>query len=590
MCGFIAAFTKDDFPPRAAKAALDRLYRRGPDAEGEYRDSGVFLGHRRLAIIDLDRRSSQPMTSGCGRYVIVFNGEIYNYRSLREELISEGVHLRTESDTEVILELFAKHGEKSVFKLNGMFAFVIWDSVARVAFAARDPYGIKPLYIGLMRNGLVLSSQVKAILATKQVSRDYNELGELGFWFLGSIPEPFTLYKSISSLEAGSAIFIQNQTITKKWLWCDIGDCWRVDSKEFKDNARSVQEHVRNSIVESVDRHMVSDVPVGVFLSGGIDSSAVAGLMKERGASDLIGVTLSYAEFRGRHEDETPVAAKVAKYYGIKHVVRTVGRKEFEDDLPNIIDAMDQPSVDGINSWYATKAVAELGLKVVVSGAGGDELFQGYEHFRTIPRLSHLAKNLSFFPGGKGLARIFGEVQARRTHKDRWRYLSRWMNTIEGLWWLRRSIRPPSDSNVKPLLAELGFPVDDADVVGMVRSMVGDVPHDPFLALGLIESKTYLRNQLLRDSDWASMYHSVELRTPLVDYHLLESLRPVLPEFSKYPGKSLLANAPILRVPSFVTERRKTGFGIPVNTWLNINSGMSGSEGMQKFILDKFIE
>lgn len=545
-----------------------RMRARGPDAEGMWAGEGVALGHRRLAILDLDARGNQPMVSSDGRYVIVFNGEIYNFRALRQELKTRGVVFRTTSDTEVILALFAAEGEAMLPKLRGMFAFVIWDRVARRAFAARDPYGIKPLYVATTSDGVLLASQVKALLATGLVSQEPDPRGRAGFWMLGSVPEPFTWYRDIRALPAGHCVRIENGRLSSSRCWHDIGEAWRAESAVSMP-IDAVLERAREALCESVRRHLVSDVPVGVFLSGGIDSGALAGLMVEAGARALEGVTIAYDEFAGRHEDEAPVAARIAAHYGIRHHVRRVTREEFHADLPRILDAMDQPSIDGINTWYASKAVAERGLKVVVSGVGGDELFQGYSSFRQLPRLLAWRRRLGRVPGANAAVAAMGRLQAWRTGNCRWRHLADQTRSIEGAWWLRRGLCAPEE-----LPALMGTDLAhealrDFDPVAWVRAMTGTLSADPRLALGHIESMTYLRNQLLRDSDWASMDHSVELRTPLVDAFVLEQLAPLLPAFARFPGKRLLAAAPRQPLPPEVMARPKTGFGIPVARWLS---------------------
>ena len=584
MCGLIAAFTRTPFPESAGHAALEVMHRRGPDGVGEWRDEGVYLGHRRLAILDLDPRSVQPLHSACGRYVIVFNGEIYNYRALREDLEARGVVFRTTSDTEVLLALFAAEGEALLPRLQGMFAFVIWDRQARRAFAARDPYGIKPLYVATMPEGVLLVSQIKALLATGLVDRAPDPMGQAGFWLLGSVPEPHTWYRAIQAVPAGHCLWVEEGRVTAQRCWRDLGASWR----EAVSTARSlsvgaIEARVRDALRDSVARHLVADVPVGVFLSGGIDSGALAGLMVEAGARDLQGITIAYDEFAGRHDDEAPAAAELARHYGIRHHVRRVGREEFLADVPRILAAMDQPSLDGVNTWYASKAVAELGLKVVVSGVGGDELFLGYGSFRELPRLVAWWRALSRLPGALPLAGLVGGWQARRSGNDRWRHASQWARNIRGAWWLRRSVFGPEalaglmDADV---LAEglRGFAAE-----AWVERMAGPIPADTTLALAQIESMTYLRNQLLRDSDWASMDHSVELRTPLVDAHLLTQLQPLLPRFAEFPGKTLLAHAPARPLPPTLINRPKTGFGIPVQRWLQ-EAGLSDGPGWQGWI------
>ncbi len=586
MCGIIAAF-KPDFPEASAKASLDRLYRRGPDAVGEWRDScrEVYLGHRRLAILDLDSRAAQPMSSACGRYLIVFNGEIYNFRQLRHSLETKGIQFRTTSDTEVLLALFAAEGADMLHKLYGMFAFVIWDQVEKKAFAARDPYGIKPLYIGTTGDGVILASQVKAILATGLVSRDPDSLGQAGFWMLGSVPEPHTWFRDIQAVPAGHCVWIERGRVVSSRCWQAIGDAWRQAFVEVDMPANEIVAKVRVALQESVARHLVADVPVGVFLSGGIDSGSLAGLMVEAGAHKLQGVTVAFDEFAGQHEDEVPAASTIARHYGISHHVRRVSREEFIADIPRIVDAMDQPTIDGVNTWYATKAVSELGLKVVVSGVGGDELFLGYGSFRRIPLLVDRWRRCSLIPGAKPLARFLGRVQSWRTGNRRWKYAPQWVQSIGGAWWLRRSLCSP-DELPKWMGRELAEKaMAERTVQQWLTMMTGPVPANSTMALAHIEAATYLRNQLLRDSDWASMDHSVELRTPLVDVHLLTQLQPYLGYFHHFPHKKLLAQAPRHSLPADIVMRRKTGFGIPVKQWLarQIGSNKAG-KGWQSWM------
>ena len=580
MCGLIAAFTHSTALEPVIRQAMQRMFRRGPDGEGFWQEEGTYLGHRRLAILDLDQRAAQPMQSACGRYVIVFNGEIYNFRDLRDELGKQGVTFHTTSDTEVILALFAAQGAAMLPKLHGMFAFVIWDRMAKRAFAARDPYGIKPLYVATTTAGVLLGSQVKALLATGLVSREPSPLGQAGFWLLGSVPEPQTWYRDIKAIPAGHYAWIVQGRMTDSTCWADIGSA-RRDVPQTLQPDEEVRAQVRAALRESINRHLVADVPVGVFLSGGIDSGALAGLMVEAGARDMEGVTIAYDEFAGSHQDEAPVAAAIAAHYGIRHHVRRITRDEFLTDLPRILDAMDQPSIDGINTWYASKAVAERGLKVVVSGVGGDELFQGYESFQQLPRMVERWRMLSQVPGMRAAGRLAGTVQAKLSGNARWLHALDWARTMGGAWWLRRTLHAPED--LPGLMgAELAAEaLSGFEATHWVEAMSGVVPLDGKLALGQIESTTYMRNQLLRDSDWASMDHSVELRTPLVDAHLLQQVQPLLANFERFPNKTLLGEAPTKALSRDIIERTKTGFGIPVKSWLGQNEGAGNDSGMR---------
>jgi asparagine synthase (glutamine-hydrolysing) len=554
---------------QAIRRMCDSMQARGPDAVGYWRDpqAGLSFGHCRLSVIDLDTRANQPMSTDDGRHVIVFNGEIYNFRELRRSLEGKVETFRTHSDTEVLLKLYRQEGESMLSRLRGMFAFAIWDRQTRSVFLARDPYGIKPLYIARGRKGWLFASQVKALLASGLVDRAPDSVGQAGFWLLGSVPEPRTWFRDIRALPAGTWCRLTDvgTHIDSQCYW-DIADAWR-EAPECRITAAEAQEVVRAAVAKSVEQHLVADVPVGVFLSGGIDSGSLAGLMKDCGAASIEGVTIAFNEFKGKHEDEVPAASAIARQYGIRHHVRTVTRHEFEADLPNILSSMDQPSIDGINTWYASKAVAELGLKVVISGVGGDELFYGYQSFRQLPALVSRWRMLDGIPGVRPLADIALAQLARRSGNERWRWLTRQADSLYGAYWLRRGLFTPDEL---PGLMEPGLAVEalqELDPASLVESLAGNLPRDGMAAVGQIESMAYLRNQLLRDSDWASMAHSVELRTPLVDAWLLRDLMPVLRSFGRLKGKGLLAASPALSLSDEITQRVKTGFGVPLGVW-----------------------
>jgi asparagine synthase (glutamine-hydrolysing) len=542
---------------------------RGPDALGYWSDqqAGLGLGHRRLSIIDLDNRANQPMRSVDGRYVIVFNGEIYNFHDLRRQMSDKGQNFQTQSDTEVLLHLYIQEGEAMLSRLRGMFAIAVWDNHSRSLFMARDPYGIKPLYFSLSNKGLVFASQVKAVLASGLVKDTPDPIGQTGFWLLGSVPEPRTWFRDISALPAGTWCRFTNegQTNGPQSYW-NIADAWR-QAPECQATLAEVQEIVRSAVTQSVRQHLVADVPVGVFLSGGIDSGSLAGLMKDCGATSIQGVTIAFSEFKGKHEDEVPAASVIARQYGIHHHVRTVTQNEFEADLPKIFSAMDQPSIDGINTWYASKAVAELGLKVVISGVGGDELFYGYPSFHQLPALVSRWNILASVPGVKKLADLALKQLARRSGNERWNWLTRQAGSLHGAYWIRRGLFAPNELMGLMGVEFAGEALLDMDPASLVESMVGSLAVDPMAAVGQLESMSYLRNQLLRDSDWASMSHSVELRTPLVDAWLLRDLMPVLRSFGRYKGKALLAGSPKQPLSDEVIHRMKTGFSVPLGVW-----------------------
>jgi len=374
MCGIAGAFfssADDTASPSGMMTQLLAL--RGPDATGEWHDpyGGLSLGHRRLSIIDLDARANQPFVSQSGRYVIVYNGEIYNYRMLRADLLKEGAQFKSKSDTEVIVELYQRYGTKAFAMLRGMYALAIWDIDRRQLVLARDPYGIKPLYLARCSKGWMFASQVKALVGTGLVSKERDAAGVVGFFLWGSVPSPHTIYRDVTPVPTGSCLVIDNNKQTTTTVrFAEVSTPWlHRDRPEG-----GVALHVREALLDTVNAHLVSDVPVAVLLSGGVDSGVIAGLMAERG-QQIEGITVQFKEFFGTSRDEGPRACAIAGHYNIQMTPRLVGREEFVGDFPAILRAMDQPSIDGINTWFASKAVAERGYKVVLSGVGGDELF-----------------------------------------------------------------------------------------------------------------------------------------------------------------------------------------------------------------------
>lgn len=576
MCGIAGivsgALTFEGSASVVIHQMTDRMAARGPDAEGLWTGAGIALGHRRLAILDLDARANQPMLSSDGRYAIVFNGEIYNFHELRRELETKGITFRTTSDTEVLLALFALEGEAMLPRLRGMFALAIWDTQSRELFLARDAYGIKPLYYTRVKEGLLFASQVKALLASGLVPTEPEPAGLVGFYLWGSVPEPWTLYRNVFALPAGHWMRVREGDAEVPVCWHDIREHWQGEGQGDgqlegrRPSAGELQELVRQAVTDSVRAHLVADVPICVFLSGGIDSSVIAGIASELGAQ-IQGITIGFSEFADKHEDEVPVAASIAAHFGISHFIHHVSRAEFEGDIPRILDAMDQPSIDGVNTWFASKAVAERGFKVVLSGVGGDELFCGYSSFHTIPRMATLGRVAAAMPGIQTLLRAPSAYLSARRSQPKLAGLPTFMGSLEGMYFLKRCLFLPDE-----LPALLGTDMAREGLMRLVGSPPGMSPacaRSGAAGIGLLESTHYLRNQLLRDSDWASMAHSLELRTPLVDVALLGALGPHVSAFTGGVGKAMLAKSPEKALPGFITHRPKSGFSIPMAQWLS---------------------
>jgi asparagine synthase (glutamine-hydrolysing) len=578
MCGingiFAYHYAADPVDAHELIRTRDHMAKRGPDGFGAWysEDGRLGLGHRRLSIIDLSEAGAQPMLSADGRFAVTFNGEIYNYRELRQKLEATGTTFRSRSDTEVLLQLYAEKGAEMVHALRGMFAFAIWDVELRRLLLVRDPYGIKPLYYADNGRTFRFASQVKALIAGGAVPADVDDAGLVGFHLFGSVPEPLTIMKGIRALPAGCTLIVGVGRTPVPHRYHSIAAAF-VTAERNSTHACTADERrpaLRAALLDSVRHHLVADVPVGAFLSAGIDSSALVGLMRDAGQSDVETMTLSFEEFRGSADDEAPLAAQTARLYGTQHTTRVVTRGEFEAELPHILAAMDQPSIDGINSWFVSKAAHERGLKVAISGLGGDELFGGYPAFGDIPRwVGFLALPASIPYLGSACRKLAVALGAQRMGlSPKAPGMLEYGGDYAGAWLLRRGLFMPWELDglldrevVREGLQRLR-PLD------MVRSILEPMPGGSFARVATLEAALYMRNQLLRDADWASMAHSVEVRTPLADATLLQTTAALGPPLADQPSKIELALAPAIPLPKAIVERKKTGFGVPVAAWL----------------------
>lgn len=569
MCGIAGVYPGERQAPAAVRGAVEamtaHMVARGPDGQGvlDLGPGGPVLGHRRLSIIDLDARSNQPLSSTDGRLSIVYNGEIYNYRELRSQLLGSGESFRTTSDTEVLLALYRREGRGMLARLRGMFAFALWDAAEQRLLLARDPHGIKPLYYAEAAAGFVFASRAKALLGSGLVPSERSAPGLAGFYLWGSVPEPWTAYRAVRALPAGHWLEVRAGVASTPRAWYDLRD--RYSEPAQRCSPRELSVRVRSAVRDAVRAHRVADVPVSVFLSGGVDSGALAGVLAADGAP-FEGITIACAEFSGKLEDEVPGARAIARHYALSHHVRQVTPSEVAADLPRILAAMDQPSIDGINTWYASKAAAERGYKVALSGIGGDELFCGYASFAALPRAARLARSLARWPGATRLLGGAGVVAAAWRRQPKLRALGDCFGTLEGLYQLGRGLFLPQEL---PLLMGADAAHEGLEALGdFASSRAANAARSGAAQVALLESTRYLRNQLLRDSDWASMAHSVELRTPFVDARLSEALCPYLESFASGAGKRLLAACPERPLPPAIVARDKTGFGLPLDAWL----------------------
>lgn len=583
MCGIAGIVAYDDSAPvpvdaRELLRMREYMAARGPDGQGEWlAPSGrVGLAHRRLAIIDLDARAAQPMGSADGSLVIVFNGEIYNYRELKCELEGRGAVFRTESDTEVLLHSYRAYGAAMVERLRGMFAFAIWDGRERSLFLARDPFGIKPLYVADDGRTLRFASQVKALVAGGAVPAETSAAGMAGFFTWGHVPEPWTWLAAVRAVPAGTTLTVRcGQRVAEPRRYFDLRE-EIVRAEEAAPITRDAVAQARAAVADSVQQHLVADVPVGVFLSAGRDSTLVAALASEFTGAPLRTITLGFDEYSGSADDEVPAAEKVAGLIGARHQTVRIARSDFEQERMRLLAAMDQPSIDGVNTYFVSRAAAASGLKVALSGLGGDELFGGYSSFVQVPLLARRLRLLALAPWlGRGVRLASGGL-LRRVAKPKQAGLFEYGSTLAGAYLLRRSLFMPwelaelvGEEHARRGLEELRL-LDDLDQ--RIRGI-----RTPAAAVMALEMSCYMRHQLLRDADWAGMAHSLEIRVPLVDPVLFRRWLPLGVRAMPFDRQQmLLAAAP--RVARTVEGRPKSGFGVPVPQWLRDATGVKASE------------
>lgn len=566
MCGINGIYSYDSSPvnPVELRVTRDYMASRGPDGSGEWysSDSPVALGHRRLAILDLSETGAQPMSASDNLSFITYNGEIYNYAELRRHC--DDYPFRSHSDTEVLLALYQKY-ELDMFRhLRGMYSFGLWDGGKHRLILARDPYGIKPLYYADNRGCFRFASQVKALKAGRGISLTRDDAGLAGFYLLGSVPEPFTLFREIRSLPAGSYMIVDQHGPQAPRFHTRIAELLR-DAPER--DAASAAKMLTAALRESIDAHLVSDVPVGVFLSSGIDSGAILGIASEFSEEPLTAITVGFDELAGTDDDERPLAEQVAMRYRARYLDRLVDDSEFRKDLPEILEAMDQPSIDGVNTWFVAKAAREAGLKVALSGLGGDELLGGYPSFRRLPQR---VRSLRLIPhaAGRGMRKMITPLISATPASPKLAGFAEYGGTWEGSYLLQRGLFMPWELPELMGKERAEAAIQTLNPLSLIRATGFPEVTDDHSRVSCMESCLYMRNQLLRDADWAGMAHSVEIRVPLVDSFLIKAAGSSSALFGRNgTGKRALAQSPACPLPEPVVSRPKTGFFTPVAEW-----------------------
>jgi asparagine synthase (glutamine-hydrolysing) len=591
MCGITTIFAYHKTAPPVDQEELlrirERMYSRGPDGAGLWisENSRIGLAHRRLAIIDLSQTGAQPMSTPDGKLRIVFNGEIYNYRELRKDLEKAGYRFISTSDTEVLLHLYRRQGREMVHLLRGMYAFALWDEEKRGLLLARDPFGIKPLYYADDGRTIRVASQVKALLKGYEIDTNPEPAGHVGFYLWGHVPEPYTLYRGVRALPAGATLWVD--TAGHK----EIRQFFNLTEELAKtcDTLLSITREemlvrLHDALLDSVRCHLIADVPIGVFLSAGRDSSTIVALAREAGMDDLHTITLGFREFQGTPNDETKLAEMVAHHYGTLHQTCWVAKEDFLREYSRFLEAMDQPSTDGVNSYFISKAAKDVGLKVVLSGLGGDELYGGYPSFHQIPSMAKVFAPFRSIPSfGKGFRYLSAPILKHFT-SPKYAGILEYGNTHGGAYLLRRGMFMPWElpDLLGGEMVQQGW--EELQTLLRLEQTTQGVNND-HLKVTALETTWYMRNQLLRDTDWASMAHSLEMRVPLVDIELFRAMVPLL-NSSFAPNKRLMAEAPQLPLPSEVLVRSKTGFSVPMQEWfLRANYTSSEKRGLRGWAL-----
>ncbi len=586
MCGIAGIYSnKTSIDQGELIAIRDMMAARGPDASGIWFNEGntIALGHRRLSITDLSDSANQPMLSHDGRFVLVFNGEIYNHHELRDSLKDSGVKFRTHSDTEVVLQMYALKGSAMLNELRGMFAIAIWDNLENKLFLARDQFGIKPLYYAKTSNNFYFASQVKALLKAKEISNEKSPAGEIGFYLWGHVPEPHTYYRDIFALPAGSFVEVDASGVVLIKTYFSLRD--EIISLENCHSSKGwnpgSQGSFASALKDSVQHHLLADVPVACFLSAGLDSTTLA--LMAGNDTDLHTLTLGFEEYRDTEKDEVPMSSRMAHEFGWKHQVSWFEKQKAMDNFESFLTAMDQPTIDGLNIYFVSQMAREAGFKVALSGLGGDELLGGYDHFAWLNKIYKYSSKFSFL--GNLSRKILHLPLSAAKKPIKYASFAEYSNDLSGAYFVRRALNMPwqlEDKFDKDWLAQ---GLRGLDTLEELRKSVKGI-ESPKLKITALEMQWYMRNQLLRDADWAGMAHSVEIRVPFLDVPLLRQTLPISSFLSK--NKQQILQQEIKSLPKYLTERKKTGFFVPIRQWY-LDSIMSSGRLSEIYAWQEFL-
>lgn len=580
MCGIAGVFGRQAGLNPSIVEGVRRMteaqVHRGPDAQGLLKKEELVLGHRRLSIVDLSEAGKQPMCNEDGTIWVAYNGEIYNFQELRRELQRKGHCFRSSSDTEVLIHGYEEWGIEGLLRrLRGMFAFALYDGRPQarhsenspgVLLLARDRFGIKPLYYAFLedRKQLIFASEVRALRQSGLVPTEENTRAWLGFLLFGSVPAPWTTLRAVEVLLPGHYLVADGSRVRtvryydRDGLFTKSGELW--NSKVVDGQAKSIrsEDGIRELLEETVALHLISDAPLGVFLSGGIDSSALVALAACR-KKDLITLGVIFDE---KDFSEEAYQRAVAERFRTRHHSIRVTRKDFEDELEKFFQAMDQPTVDGLNTYFIARAAKQVGLKAVLSGIGGDEVFCGYPTLRRAPLLWRLHKLPS------SLRKAVVAIGSRRPSLRKLTFLKQ--SHRLSFYLVQRGLFTPREA------AQL-LGTEEREAWELIEALEpADSPRNPMLLQQFLEARHYLVDQLLKDADVFGMTHSVEIRVPFLDHVLVEQALnlPLSLKLDSYWPKPFLTRPLRDLLPREVIFRPKQGFTFPIGVWLRLSDNI----------------
>src|SRR3984957_2045230 len=600
MCGICGAigFSSREIGELAVRRMLRAIVHRGPDDEGFLNASPAVVGSRRLSIIDLPG-GSQPIWNETETLAVVYNGEIYNFQELRRDLEGRGHSFRTHSDTEVIVHAYEQWGDACAERLHGMFAFAVLEmrqgrnGRATRVFLARDPLGIKPLYYTQAGSSFLFSSEVRSLLASGHVVPELSADSLSAYMLFGSVCEPMTMVEGVYSLPPGHYIAIETNgriaagtpkdyvNLEERALRKTPG---KSDSSQFSSaGAVAAPGEVRSLLDAAVKSHLIADVPVGVFLSSGVDSTALAALAAAA-QNEIHTFTVAFPDIEF---SEAEIARATAKRLGTRHSELSLSGSEMADRLDEAVAAFDQPSMDGINSYFVSWAARQAGLKVALSGLGSDEIFGGYDSFTATEQVARITRAAHMVPRSlRGLSgNLLKKSKAYRGSRDAFRKASAaWLDPgdLPHPYFFTRALF--TASTVASVLRQ------DTATWGDTRwgHWLGEAateaaPMDSFTQVSWLELRSYMLNTLLRDTDAMSMHHSLEVRVPFLDRSLVEKVLSLPESVKKDPAKpkSLLLAAMGGLLPKEITSQKKRTFTFPWENWLRGKLGERVSAGLQ---------